>query len=65
MWATSEALLSKGDTAVPRERFVGKVCVVNGAASEIGRAIAACLESEGALVVGVDRNGHDVGRDIT
>ena len=42
-------------------RFEGKVCVVNGAASEIGRAVAARFESEGAVVVGVDIVDHDVG----
>ena len=44
-------------------RFEGKVCVVNGAASEIGRAVAARFESEGAVVVGVDIVEHDVGAD--
>jgi NAD(P)-dependent dehydrogenase (short-subunit alcohol dehydrogenase family) len=46
------------------ERFVGKVCVVNGAASEIGRAVADRFDSEGALVVGVDRAQHDVGHHV-
>jgi NAD(P)-dependent dehydrogenase (short-subunit alcohol dehydrogenase family) len=45
------------------DRFVGKVCVINGVASEIGRAVAARLESEGAFVVGVDRTQHEVGQD--
>jgi NAD(P)-dependent dehydrogenase (short-subunit alcohol dehydrogenase family) len=31
---------------VASERFVGKVCVVNGAASEIGNAIAAALRAK-------------------
>jgi NAD(P)-dependent dehydrogenase (short-subunit alcohol dehydrogenase family) len=45
------------------ERFVGKVCVVNGAASEIGTAVAARFESEGGTVVGVDRTPHNVGNE--
>jgi NAD(P)-dependent dehydrogenase (short-subunit alcohol dehydrogenase family) len=44
-------------------RFADKVCVINGAASEIGIAVAARLEGEGAIVVGVDREQHAVGRD--
>ncbi|WP_375492504.1 SDR family oxidoreductase [uncultured Jatrophihabitans sp.] len=42
-------------------RFAGRVCVVNGAASEIGRAVAARFAAEGGVVVGVDVIGHDVG----
>jgi NAD(P)-dependent dehydrogenase (short-subunit alcohol dehydrogenase family) len=42
-------------------RLVGKVCVVNGAASEIGRAVAGRFAGEGAVVVGVDQAGHSVG----
>ena len=42
-------------------RLVGKVCVVNGAASEIGQAVAERFASEGAVVVGTDVAGHDVG----
>jgi len=42
-------------------RLVDKVCVVNGAASEIGRAVAERFASEGAVVVGVDRAEHRVG----
>jgi NAD(P)-dependent dehydrogenase (short-subunit alcohol dehydrogenase family) len=42
-------------------RLVGKVCVVNGAASEIGQAAAARFASEGAVVIGVDRAEHGVG----
>lgn len=45
------------------QRFTDKVCVINGAASEIGAAVAARLEGEGAIVVGVDRQPHDVGQD--
>jgi NAD(P)-dependent dehydrogenase (short-subunit alcohol dehydrogenase family) len=48
---------------VASERFVGMVCVVNGAASEIGRAVAARLESEGGFVVAVDRTQHNVGNE--
>jgi NAD(P)-dependent dehydrogenase (short-subunit alcohol dehydrogenase family) len=39
----------------------GKVCVVNGAASLIGQAVAERFAREGAVVVGVDQVGHDVG----
>lgn len=46
-----------------RQRFTDKVCVINGAASEIGNAVAARLESEGAIVIGIDREPHGVGRD--
>jgi NAD(P)-dependent dehydrogenase (short-subunit alcohol dehydrogenase family) len=42
-------------------RLVGKVCVVNGAASEIGRAVAERFAGEGAVVVGVDQAGHSIG----
>lgn len=45
--------------AVPR--LAGKVCVINGAASEIGRAVAGRFAAEGAVVVGVDQAEHDVG----
>jgi NAD(P)-dependent dehydrogenase (short-subunit alcohol dehydrogenase family) len=44
-------------------RFTGRISVVTGAASEIGRAVAARFESEGAVVVGVDIVEHDVGAD--
>lgn len=43
------------------ERLAGKVCVVNGAASPIGRAVADRFAREGAVVVGVDKVGHSVG----
>jgi NAD(P)-dependent dehydrogenase (short-subunit alcohol dehydrogenase family) len=39
-------------------RLAGKVCVVNGAASEIGRVVAGRFAGEGAVVVGVDQAGH-------
>lgn len=42
-------------------RFAGRVCVVNGAASEIGRAVAARFAAEGGVVVGADVVEHDVG----
>ena len=42
-------------------RLAGKVCVVNGAASEIGQAVAARFASEGAVVIGVDRAEHGIG----
>lgn len=41
--------------------LTGKVCVVNGAASLIGRAVAERFAREGAVVVGVDKVGHSVG----
>jgi NAD(P)-dependent dehydrogenase (short-subunit alcohol dehydrogenase family) len=37
-------------------RFEGKVCVITGAASGIGRAVLVRLVSEGAWAIGVDRN---------
>jgi NAD(P)-dependent dehydrogenase (short-subunit alcohol dehydrogenase family) len=42
-------------------RLVDKVCVVNGAASEIGQAVAGRFASEGAVVVGVDQIEHGIG----
>ena len=42
-------------------RFDGKVCVVNGVASEIGQAAARRFAAEGGTVVGVDQAGHGVG----
>jgi NAD(P)-dependent dehydrogenase (short-subunit alcohol dehydrogenase family) len=41
--------------------LTGKVCVVNGAASLIGRAVAERFGREGAVVVGVDKVAHAVG----
>ena len=42
-------------------RLPGKVCVIAGAASVIGHAVARRLISEGAVVVGIDREEHSVG----
>jgi NAD(P)-dependent dehydrogenase (short-subunit alcohol dehydrogenase family) len=42
-------------------RLTGRVCVVNGAASEIGQAVADRFGGEGAKVVGVDKAAHTVG----
>jgi NAD(P)-dependent dehydrogenase (short-subunit alcohol dehydrogenase family) len=42
-------------------RLADRVCVVNGAASEIGQAVAGRFASEGGVVVGVDKAGHCVG----
>ena len=46
---------------MPSSRLADKVCVVNGAGNEIGRAVAERFASEGAVVVGVDQAGHGVG----
>ena len=43
------------------ERFENRVCVVVGAASEIGVAVSERLGDEGATVVGVDLVEHTVG----
>ena len=43
-------------------RLAGKVCVVNGAASVIGQAVATRLATEGAVVAGVDQVEHAVGQ---
>jgi NAD(P)-dependent dehydrogenase (short-subunit alcohol dehydrogenase family) len=45
-------------------RLVGRVCVVNGAASTIGLAVAERFAREGATVVGVDKVEHSVGDDV-
>ena len=42
------------------DRIAGKVCIVTGAGSGIGRATAIRLAEEGALVTCVDRNGDAV-----
>ena len=42
-------------------RLTGKVCVIAGAASVIGHAVAGRLIDEGAVVVGIDREEHSVG----
>ncbi len=44
-----------------RQRFSGKVCVIAGCAGAIGRAVAARLAEEGAIIVGIDRQNHTVG----
>lgn len=44
--------------------LAGKVCVINGAASTIGQAVAERLASEGGVVVGVDKAGHSVGEHV-
>jgi NAD(P)-dependent dehydrogenase (short-subunit alcohol dehydrogenase family) len=42
-------------------RLTGRVCVVAGAAGVIGAAAANRLESEGGIVVGIDRESHSTG----
>jgi NAD(P)-dependent dehydrogenase (short-subunit alcohol dehydrogenase family) len=42
-------------------RFDNKVCVIVGAASEIGTAVAQRLSTEGGIVVGIDLVDHSVG----
>ena len=42
-------------------RLSGMVCIVGGAASVIGRAVAERLTSEGAMVIGLDRVPHTTG----
>jgi NAD(P)-dependent dehydrogenase (short-subunit alcohol dehydrogenase family) len=46
------------------ERLDGRVCVITGAASVLGAAVAERFEREGATVVGVDRRDHGVGRSM-
>jgi NAD(P)-dependent dehydrogenase (short-subunit alcohol dehydrogenase family) len=47
-------------------RLAGKICVVTGGASGIGRETAATFKREGARVVALDRSEsvHDVGADL-
>jgi NAD(P)-dependent dehydrogenase (short-subunit alcohol dehydrogenase family) len=45
-------------------RLIDRVCVVNGAASSIGQAVAERFASEGAVVVGVDKVAHAVGDHV-
>jgi NAD(P)-dependent dehydrogenase (short-subunit alcohol dehydrogenase family) len=45
----------------PLARLTGRVCVITGAASVIGQAVADRLRAEGATVVGVDVIDHAVG----
>lgn len=40
------------------DRYAGKVALVTGAAAGIGKAVVARLASEGAVIVGVDRNAE-------
>src|SRR3954466_1370058 len=42
-------------------RLQDRVCIINGAASEIGAAVAKRFKTEGAVVIGVDRVEHSVG----
>lgn len=43
------------------KRLDGKVCVIAGAGSDIGQAVARRLELEGGTVIGIDRQNHSVG----
>lgn len=43
------------------ERLSGMTCVIGGAASDIGRAVAKRLTSEGGIVVGIDAVVHGTG----
>lgn len=49
------------DSYVARRGLTSKVCVIAGAASAIGHAIAERLMSQGAVVVGIDRMQHSTG----
>ena len=42
-------------------RLKDRVCVIAGAGGAIGEAVAARLQAEGGVVVGIDRNAHTVG----
>ncbi|WP_035803571.1 SDR family oxidoreductase [Kitasatospora mediocidica] len=44
--------------------LAGKVCVINGAASAIGQAVAGRFAREGAVVIGVDKVEHSVGEHV-
>lgn len=52
-WELEQAKLKQGGAAPP---FQGKVALVTGAASGIGRACAEMLHAQGAAVVAVDRD---------
>src|SRR5438128_11868605 len=45
------------------KRFAGRVCLITGAASGIGRATARRLGAEGGRIVGVDRDAEQ-GREV-
>jgi rhamnose utilization protein RhaD (predicted bifunctional aldolase and dehydrogenase)/NAD(P)-dependent dehydrogenase (short-subunit alcohol dehydrogenase family) len=57
-WALEQAKLARGGGRPP---FAGRIGLVTGAASGIGRACAAALLDRGACVVGVDRSREVVG----
>jgi NAD(P)-dependent dehydrogenase (short-subunit alcohol dehydrogenase family) len=45
---------------MPR-RLTDRVCVIAGAASEVGAAVCGRLQAEGARVAALDRRDHTVG----
>ncbi len=46
----------------PSGRLSCKVCVIAGAASAIGQAVAGRLSDEGGVIVGIDQTAHSVGK---
>lgn len=42
-------------------RLAGRVCVIAGVLGDMGEAVAERFRREGAIVVGIDRTGHNIG----